>query len=269
MAKRIVTKIGDIFCVELDDGYKSYFQYIANDMTQLNSSVIRAFVGRYPMDYQPDMDKLVKSEVAFYAHTVLRIGLVGDHWYKVGKSKDLGLDELASAWFVGESSTVYNPETDKFDDVDPLEHFYVWHCNESHIPIGKMTPEISESPMTTNGSVLSWFRIVERIKYGYTSADLYLNRYVKQKPWPWVESYLTYFDRMARLRYYFHFKGEKICREVIRTSDGNFINLSENDPEKDGYALFKGSFGDISWCAWNVTGERFNTIWDKHHGKES
>ena len=28
MAKRIVTKMGDIFCVEIDNGYKRFFQYI-------------------------------------------------------------------------------------------------------------------------------------------------------------------------------------------------------------------------------------------------
>lgn len=44
MAKRIVTKIGNIFGAEIDgkyaniDGkYKVYFQYIANDISQLNS----------------------------------------------------------------------------------------------------------------------------------------------------------------------------------------------------------------------------------------
>ena len=41
--KRIVTKIGDVFCIEIDGQYKCYFQYIANDMECLNSSVIRIF----------------------------------------------------------------------------------------------------------------------------------------------------------------------------------------------------------------------------------
>ena len=43
MAKRIVTKMGDIFCVEIDNGYKRFFQYIINDIEALNSSVIRVF----------------------------------------------------------------------------------------------------------------------------------------------------------------------------------------------------------------------------------
>ena len=51
MTKRIITKIGDIFCVEVDNDYKCYFQYVANDMTVLNSSVIRVFAKHYPIDY--------------------------------------------------------------------------------------------------------------------------------------------------------------------------------------------------------------------------
>lgn len=41
MAKRIITKIGDIFSVVLNNGNQRFFQYIANDYSQLNSSVIR------------------------------------------------------------------------------------------------------------------------------------------------------------------------------------------------------------------------------------
>ena len=28
MAKRIITKVGDVFCVEIDNEYKCFFQYI-------------------------------------------------------------------------------------------------------------------------------------------------------------------------------------------------------------------------------------------------
>ena len=57
MAKRIVTKIGNVFCAEIDGKYKCFFQYIMNDLVQLNSSVIRVFKRRYPMDYKPDMEE--------------------------------------------------------------------------------------------------------------------------------------------------------------------------------------------------------------------
>lgn len=40
---RVVTKVGDVFSVKLDNEMKKYFQLIAFDLTQLNSDVIRAF----------------------------------------------------------------------------------------------------------------------------------------------------------------------------------------------------------------------------------
>lgn len=61
MAKRIITRIGDVFEVQLDN-CKKYFQYIANDMTQLNSSVIRAFVEEYPLDYSPNLRKYYRGQ---------------------------------------------------------------------------------------------------------------------------------------------------------------------------------------------------------------
>ena len=88
--KRIITRIGDIFCIEIDNEYKCYFQYIAKDMSQLNSSVIRVFKRHYPMDYEYDEQEVLNDEVNFYAHTILRIGIDNGTWYKVGKSKEVG-----------------------------------------------------------------------------------------------------------------------------------------------------------------------------------
>ncbi len=90
MAKRIVTKIGDVFCAEIENQHKRFFQYIVSDMTMLNSSVIRAFKRHYPMDYVPDTGEIMEDEVEFYAHTVLRAGIMYNAWYKVGKVKELG-----------------------------------------------------------------------------------------------------------------------------------------------------------------------------------
>ena len=46
---RVVTKVGDVFSVKLDNEVKKYFQLIAFDLTQLNSDVIRAFKKVYPI----------------------------------------------------------------------------------------------------------------------------------------------------------------------------------------------------------------------------
>ena len=88
--KRIVTKIGDIFCVDVGDNHKRYFQYIANDLHQLNSSTIRVFKTKYPLDVEPNMEDIVADEVDFYSHTILKFGIQENAWIKVGKSKNVG-----------------------------------------------------------------------------------------------------------------------------------------------------------------------------------
>ena len=54
MNKRIKnTKIRDVFSANIDNNHKRYLQYIASDMTQLNSDVIRVFAKIYPIDANP------------------------------------------------------------------------------------------------------------------------------------------------------------------------------------------------------------------------
>ncbi len=62
-------------------------------MTVLNSSVIRVFAKHYPMDYVPVFEDIVKDDVYFYAHAILRFGILYNAWYKVGKHPDLGYPE--------------------------------------------------------------------------------------------------------------------------------------------------------------------------------
>ena len=130
MAKRIVTKIGDVFCVEIGNEYKCFFQYIEKDLEQLNSSVIRAFKTRYPMDYKPVIEDIVKDEILFYKHTILRVGIEDGAWYKVGKSKELGLDGLSKVlWGTVHDykATRVSPEEGyiKLTKVNPIENWAI------------------------------------------------------------------------------------------------------------------------------------------------
>lgn len=162
MAKRIVTKIGDIFCVEVENQSKRYFQYIVNDMEQLNSSVIRVFKTHYPMDHKPVCEEVVKDEVEFYAHTVLRAGIVYKAWYKVGRSKDIGNGEYMDVLF-GTSQEFIAHSPTEIEWVDPAENWCVWHINEPTKRIGKLTKEYQHVEI---GSVVSYIDIVNRMRYG-------------------------------------------------------------------------------------------------------
>src|SRR5215211_4495716 len=95
MKKRVITKIGDVFSVKIDDSSQKFFQLIAFDLTQLNSDVIRAFKKKYSIETVPNFDEVVKDEVEFYAHCVTKWGVQLGFWEKVGKSSEIGsLDHI-------------------------------------------------------------------------------------------------------------------------------------------------------------------------------
>ena len=151
--KRIVTKIGNVFCVKLDENRKRYFQYIANDWCDLNSSTIRVFKTDYPIDSEPSIEEIVSDEVEFYSHTILKFGIQDGLWEKVGKSSDVGC--LDSIMF---RSTI---------DIDPSTlksyNWYVWKLgDEDSCSIGELNEEYAQ--LSDFGSVFPPECIVDRIK---------------------------------------------------------------------------------------------------------
>ena len=153
MSKRIVTKIGDIFRVWLDNGNQRFFQYVANDVTCLNSSVIRVFKKEYPADYSLKAEEIVEDEVDFYAHTVLKAGIVENAWEKVGKSPKTGDTE-----HIMFRMYEYNA-TDHKDRI-----WAMWQINKDEVIIGKLTEHYRKC--SDIGLVFSYLRIVGRIKTG-------------------------------------------------------------------------------------------------------
>src|SRR5256885_10293319 len=113
------TKIGDLFSVPLDSSTKKYFQYIANDLSQLNSDVIRAYVEPNPIDAKPDLGDVAKGEVEFHAHVVIKWGLKATLWEKVG-SAPCG-DRLY---------VVFRDTNDYGNKVEISNNWYVWRINQ-------------------------------------------------------------------------------------------------------------------------------------------
>ncbi|WP_337967771.1 hypothetical protein [uncultured Flavobacterium sp.] len=91
--KRVNTKIGDVFFIKIDSFNKRYFQYITNDLKQLNSDVIRCFKKVYLLEDSPDLLEVINDEVFFYAHCVTKWGVKLGHWEKAGNIKDVGTFE--------------------------------------------------------------------------------------------------------------------------------------------------------------------------------
>ncbi|WP_415878823.1 Imm26 family immunity protein [Methylomonas sp. TEB] len=154
---RVVTKIGDIFCVKVDDRTKQYFQYIANDLTQLNSDVIRAFKKTYPIDEKPNLAEIVKDEVIFYAHCVTNLGVKLGVWEKVGK---VPFDGEVNALFRGTNDHGHKLGE---EPVKISNNWYVWKINEEFRRVGKLEGDNQNAEI---GLVVNPFDIAHRMRTG-------------------------------------------------------------------------------------------------------
>jgi hypothetical protein len=158
MKKRVVTKIGDIFSVQVSDKKKKFFQLIAFDLTQLNSDVIRAFNQEYANEENPDFSEIVKNDVQFYAHCVTSVGVKLGFWEKVGKSNDVG--KLNHILFRGTEDYARKPDE---EPVRVSENWYVWRIGGRFTDVGKLEGENRRAEI---GLVFNPESIVHRIKTG-------------------------------------------------------------------------------------------------------
>jgi hypothetical protein len=154
MKKRVVTKIGDIFYVDVEKG-KRYFQYIANDLTQLNSDVIRVFKKDFSKEDTPDYVQLILSEVDFHAHTMINIGVKQHLFFQTGKRESVS----------NINDVLFRGTLDYFNkDVDISKNWRIWHINDNDFTdVGELK---GINRCAEIGIVIPPYAIIERIKTG-------------------------------------------------------------------------------------------------------
>ena len=155
---RVAIKIGDVFEVPLEGKTKKYFQYVANDLTQLNSDVIRAFKTTYQADAKPALNEIIKDEVVFYAHCVIKWGVKMDLWKKIGNVNEVG---TVNVYFKGSSDSGRKIGE---EPIKVSERWYVWKINDDRFtPVGKLPEEYRNAEI---GMVVSPKDVVDRMKTG-------------------------------------------------------------------------------------------------------
>lgn len=156
MAKKTYVRIGDVFCVEIDNEYKCFFQYIAQDELQLGGQVIRVFKTHYPMDYVPICEELIKDEVQFYSHTFIRPCMDLGFWYKVGTTKNIG--NIRTPYFC-------DPWRNIKEHASRASHFSVWRIGDNRkVILGSMS--IDEYNKYSYGAILPPGDIINKIRTG-------------------------------------------------------------------------------------------------------
>lgn len=78
--------LGDVYCVTINAAQKGYFQYVADDSTQLHSNVVQVFRARYLIAEQPPLSEVAQSATEFFSHVILKIGLRNKYWEYVGNT---------------------------------------------------------------------------------------------------------------------------------------------------------------------------------------
>jgi hypothetical protein len=153
--KRVHTKIGDVFSVNIDERNKKYFQLIAFDLTQLNSDVIRGFKALYPINANLELSEITQGEVAFYAHCVTKFGVKMNLWEKAGNIIEVGKIEHI---LFRDSGDYGNPQ------IQISQDWWVWRINDKGFTkIGKLEGENREAEI---GIIVNPYDIVDRIKTG-------------------------------------------------------------------------------------------------------
>ncbi|HEV2330315.1 MAG TPA: Imm26 family immunity protein [Verrucomicrobiae bacterium] len=145
-------EIGDVFEVKLPDGRK-FIQYVANDVSMLNSSVIRSFKKQYAENQKINVEEIVRGDVNFYAHVFLKNGCKLGYWNKIGHTDEIGrLDMLFR------DSHDYGKPAIKIS-----EKWYVWKINGPFIDVGKLTDHNQRAEI---GVVVPPDSVVHRIQTG-------------------------------------------------------------------------------------------------------
>lgn len=146
-------KIGDIFQVRIDELRVKYFQYIADDLTQLNSQAVRVFRETYDAREPIEIDRLHCGTIEFYAHVFIRIGLKQQHWRKVGHAN---VPSKVSVLF-RDSNDFGNPEMKVSRD------WHVWEVNEPFRKVGRLEPQYQQAEI---GVVVPPSSLLHRMQKG-------------------------------------------------------------------------------------------------------
>ncbi len=154
---KAVKKMGDIFIVNIGNNMNKYFQYIANDRTQLGSDVIRVFKTIYPNEIFIDVENIVGDDIDFYAHVVLEWGVRMKLWKKIGSTKNIGDLDI----FFRDTNDYGVRSGEK--PIAISENWKIWKINEPFISVGRLEGDNRKADI---GIVVTPADVLERMQTG-------------------------------------------------------------------------------------------------------
>ena len=91
-------RIGDVYRINLSDGKCAFMQHLANDTSQLNSSVVLVIPIKYPANEKFKVEQITAQD-RFFAHVFLKAGETLKVWEYVQWTKPAIL-EIPVIWTI-------------------------------------------------------------------------------------------------------------------------------------------------------------------------
>lgn len=125
---------GDIFSVRLEGG-TGFFQYLGEDSSMLNSSLICVFRGRVDDAGNGRAEEIVSSSVDFYAHVFIRLGIKLGTWKKHSHAAVVPFKKV---WF-RDSLDYGNPS------IKVSERWWVWQPGKERTNVHGQAARLKDS----------------------------------------------------------------------------------------------------------------------------
>lgn len=152
---------GDVFRIPVGSEEVAYFQYVADDSTQLGSQVIRVFRATYPEKKDLTLSEILSKCIDFHCHVFLKAGVKFGGWEKVGHSNPPKSLEVK---FRSNSDFIKLPNGEPISTIDGIpEGWMIWRVNEPWMRVNSLTPEHEDSEI---GLVMAPQDVVRRIREG-------------------------------------------------------------------------------------------------------
>lgn len=248
---------GDIFCIEIDKKFKCFFQYIGNDKTNWNRSVIKVFNTRYPYETNINLNDIVNQKNYFWTYAFIDKGVRAEFWYKVGNIKIYDSFDSEDYNFISYTCPKQNTK-ENLNAPDEHACWWVWKMNEEASQVFPVPYNMIDKLEDDKGHTAE--EIIDRIKTGYYKVYSPVYDVIKRKPLPGIQSYLKT-QSVPNITYY-HFDGEDLVRQIsISKTDGS---VKINEFETSGNM----KFWDKNWESYEfISPKQFEQAWIKHHPK--
>lgn len=248
--------IGDVFCMEIDNSFKCYFQFIDIDKTQSCTPVINIFKTHYPIDFIPCIESIVRDEILCSVHTIVYDKYLTFPWYKIGNTGFISSNRDKQTLFIDDE----HPNEEILSTVGSVEYGYWWIWEINGMPMKQFPVPYDLIDRIENGAILYPEQIADRMKFGYDRYTSAVYNVIKRKPSQGIQSFIK--SQCVSILTYYHFDGENLVRQITipKIDNGVKIETFENREYM--------KFWDRNWKEYEfITPEQFESAWNKYKEK--